>query len=67
MLRQYSKVMHKINVMQTSFLTRMDGTEKIIRKYFVLVRHQKLCPKEVNNCYTRQRTKGQNMVNYQLW
>ena len=31
----------------------MDGTETIIRKYFVLLRPQKRRPKEVNNCYRR--------------
>ena len=31
----------------------MDGTETIIRKYFLLLRPQKRRPKEVNNCYRR--------------
>ena len=41
--------------------------ETIISKYFVLVRHQKRRPREVDNCYTYQRKKVQHMVNYQLW
>ena len=37
----------------------MDGTETMICKYFVQVRHQKHVPKKVNNFYTYRRTRGQ--------
>ena len=59
--------MYKIKVIHISLLSRINVTEMSIRKYFVLVRHQKLRPKEVNNCYTYQRNCFQNMVNYKLW
>ena len=59
--------MYKIKVMHISFPPRLDRTETMIRKYFLLVRHQKCRMKEVDICYTFQRTKGQNMVNYQIW
>ena len=62
MLRQYSKVMYEIKVINISFLPISDGTETIIREYFVLVRYQKRRPKEVDTCYTYQRIKGQNIV-----
>ena len=58
--------MYGIKVINIFFLPKTDGTEMMTHKYFVLVRKQKRRQKEVNNCYTYQRTKGQNMVNYQL-
>ena len=59
--------MYKIKVINISFLPRLYGVETMIHEYLVLVWHEKRRPKEVNNCNTNQRTKGQNMVNYQLW
>ena len=41
LLRQYSKVMYNIKVINIFFLPILDGTETMICKYFVLVRHQK--------------------------
>ena len=51
LLSQYSKVMYKITVVHIYLPPRMDGTETMIREYFVVVRHQKRCLKEVNNLY----------------
>ena len=55
--------MYQIKFIHISLLPRMDGTETIIRKYFMLVWHHKRRPKEVNNCYTYQHKKGKTMVN----
>ena len=43
-LRQFSKVVNKIKFIHTSFLQKLNGTKMIIRKYFVLVQHQKRHP-----------------------
>ena len=40
MLLQYSKVMYEIRVIHISLHPGSDGTETIIPKYFVQVRHQ---------------------------
>ena len=59
--------MYKIKVIHISFHPISDGTETMIRKYFVLVRNYKFRLKEVSNCYTCQLTKGPDIVHYQLW
>ena len=44
----------------------MDGMETIIRNFFVLVRHYKRCPKEVNNCSDVQKVEIWKIASYRV-